>query len=218
MRTRRAFTLIEVVFAMLFTAMVLGAVTSLYAFATVRLSDAYTQSSLYDQLNGMADRMESVLRNAKTAASADSGATLNVTMPLNGIDTDGDGVNDAWYPNKSDSTGNATQDAGGHVWFYNAGLTGAFKSGSGYIWVAETASSATPTSSNTDKAFCLYYGGKQKFPLVTGLSFTVNSVAHFVTFTLTGSTQIGSEQSASSVDTSARSASVTRTVSWRNWR
>lgn len=215
---RRGFTLIETVLAVALSAMVIGVIATLYGFATIRLSDAYTKSSLADQLNSFADRLDLTIRNAKTCVSAEGGATLNCSMPTNGVDTDGDGVDDTWYADKSDASGNAQYTAGGHAWFYNAGAVGTYHTGTGNIWTAETVGATAPSAANTDKKFCNYFSGPARFPLVTGLSVTVNAAGHSVTYTLTGSTQIGSEKAASADDTTSRTVTLTRTVAWRNYK
>ncbi|HTQ12171.1 MAG TPA: hypothetical protein VMI31_19060, partial [Fimbriimonadaceae bacterium] len=86
MTRSRAFTMIELVLTVSLTVIVLVAVSGTYVFASVRLSDAYTKSSLYDQIGGIADRIQATVRNADTCATRDGGSTLVCGMPIDGVD------------------------------------------------------------------------------------------------------------------------------------
>jgi len=191
--------------------LVLSAVSATYVFATVRLSDAYTRSSLDDQLNGIANRIEATIRNADTCTVSDGGSTLVCGMPVDGIDTDGDGHKDTYYPDGTDANGNGTYTVGNSVWFYQANSTGAYGSGSGYVWRAERSNSGTASLADLDRSFAYYEDRILRYPLVNSVSFSVDASNKTVTFTLAGSTRIGAETSTGVTD-----ATNGRTVEWRN--
>lgn len=214
---RRAFTLIEVTLTVALIATVTGAVISLFGFATVRLCDAYTRVMVSDQINAVADRIESTIREAHSCTI--SGTALVCTMPNAGKDIDGDGHLDLYNPSGIDASGYATYTAGNYVWYYAAGVTGDYGSGSGCVWRAEPTTSASPTMTDLDTSFAYYYGGKAKNPLVSTLTVLVASAARSVTFTVGANGSIGRTVQNLSGDTNAvRSVTVTRTVVWRNWR
>ncbi len=209
--------MIELLITISISAIVLGVMTMLFGFASVRLSDTYTQSALYDQVNGVADRVEANIRKADSCASRDAGATLVCSMPQNGIDTDGDGQKDTYYPDKTDANGAEQYTVGSYVWFYNAGSTGAYSVGSGGVWRSERTTVATVTLSDVDSSFGFYYGSVRRYPLVASASFVVNAALKTVTFTITGSTRMGSESGGNADGTTlGRTVTVTRTVEWRN--
>lgn len=209
--------MIELLITVSISAIVLGVMTMLFGFASVRLSDTYTQSALYDQVNGVADRIEATIRNADSCAIKDAGATLTCAMPVNGVDTDGDGHDDTYYPDKADKNGTEQYTVGSYVWFYNAGSTGAYSVGSGAVWRAQRVNTATVILSDVDTSFAYYYGSNRRYPLVTSVSFVVNASQRTVTFTVNGSTRMGAELGGSTDGTSlGRTVAVTRTVEWRN--
>jgi Tfp pilus assembly protein FimT len=216
MRRRSAFTLIEMVLCVALTAIVIGVMATLYGFAAVRLSDAYTKTSLYDQMNSVADRIESTIKNARTC-SLDVSGNLKCNMPVNGIDSDGDGYFDTYYPDSTDANGMGHYSAGNTVWFYDAGSNAAYGTGSNYVWRAEVPGLTAPTSLNLDHSFGYYYNGNIRYPLVTSTTFVVSPATQTVTFTVTGSVRIGSENFVTtSEDNTNRVITLTRTVCWRN--
>lgn len=203
------------------TAIVIGVMATLYGFAAVRLSDAYTRSSLSEQVNGVADKIELTIRNAHSCA-LDPNGNLRCVMPLDGVDSDGDGHYDSYYPFQLDTNGEGLYGSGPAVWFYNAGPDAIYNSGlSGNVWSADMRGSLglTPTPATLDHAFAYYYDGNLRYPLVTGLSFSLNAATHSITYTVSGSTGIGAETSQrTGADTSGRDLSITRTVTWRNFK
>jgi len=209
--------MIELVVTVALTVIVLTAVSGSFVFASVRLSDAYTKSVLNDQMNGIADRMEATIRNAVTCSVSDGGSTLVCSMPVDGVDSDGDGYKDTYYPDSTDSGGDGVYSVGDQVWFYQADITGTYDSGSGYVWRAERASGGTAAAGDIDRSFAYYDNRILRYPLVNSVAFTVNATTQTVTFTITGSTRIGAETSAGVTDPSnGRTISLTRTIEWRN--
>src|SRR5579862_2787477 len=129
--------MVEMMLTVAPTGIVVGVMATMFGFVSVRLSDSYTKASLYDQVNGVADRIEVSIRNAVTCSSPDAGFSLVCSMPVNGVDTDGDGYRDTYYPDGTDSKGAGTYSVGRYVWFYQAGSGGTFGSGSGQVWRAD---------------------------------------------------------------------------------
>lgn len=214
---RRAFTLIELSITIALTGIVVGVMATMFGFAASRLSDTYTKSSLYNQVNGVADRIEATIRNADSCSTKDSGTTLVCQMPMSGVDSDGDGHNDTYYPDHVDANGAGLYTVGSYVWFYQASSSGSYGAGSGSVWRGEQTGSGTLTRSALDRAFAYYYLTSMRYPLVNSLSFTVNSTAHTVTFSVTGSTRMGAETSVGATDSnSSRTLTLTRTIMWRN--
>lgn len=215
---RRAFTMVELMITIVLTGIVVGTIAGMYGFIAVRLTDSFSQSSVCDQVKSVADTIETSIRNADSCTTADGGATLICSMPVNGVDTDGDGYNDAYYPDKTDANGVGQYTVGSYVWFFRAGTTGLYHTslGSSLIWRADSTSKTSPKMSENDKSFMVYPGGNLRHPLVTTVAFTVNASSKTVTYTVTGSSRIGSESTETSDANSSRILAVTRTVQWRN--
>ncbi len=213
----RGFTIIEMMITVSVTATVMMAVVSLFGFAAVRLSDAYTQVVVTNQLNSVADSIEATIREAHSCRV--SGTALVCSMPNAGTDTNQDGHLDSYDPSGVTSSNYATYTVGNYVWYYVAGSAGTYGTGTGYVWRAEPTTAANPTSYDTDSSYGFYYAGNKQFDLVSTLSVVVTSASRSVQFTVGANAAIGRTVQDSSGDSNTmRSPTVTRTVVWRNWR
>lgn len=211
--------MIELTITVSLTALVVGVVASLYSFVSVRLCDAYTQSLVIDQVNDVADKIEATIRNADSCRTLDAGAILSCSMPKNGVDSDGDGHYDAYYPDKVDAKGEGQYTVGRYYWFFQAGSDGAYQGATtGYIWRADSDSAAKPAKSDVDTDFIYYPGPAKKIRnnLVHMVQFAVDDATKTVTYTVTGGSRMGSENTDTSDLNASRVVSVTRTVAWRN--
>jgi len=214
---KRGSTMVELLVTISITGFVVGAVATLFGFSSVRLSDTYGSAMVQDQVTDVADSIEATIRNAITCEVANSGATLKCVMPLNGIDTDEDGVNDTYYPDKIDSKGTGQYSEGNIVWFYANGPVMTYTASKSNVWRSEKAGSTSPNTAVQDNSFSYYYGGNRNYPLVNYVTYSVDAASKTVTFSVYASTSIGKEASAGATkDSSTRTTPVTRTVQWRN--
>ncbi|MBS1713116.1 MAG: prepilin-type N-terminal cleavage/methylation domain-containing protein [Armatimonadetes bacterium] len=214
---RRGFTMIELMMTVALSAMVIGVMAGMYGFTSTRLADAYTKAVLVDQTTDVADRIEASFRNATVCIEQDGGNAVQCLMPANGVDTDGDGHLDTYYPDDNNADGTGAYSAGNYVWFFMAGASSTYKSGSGFLWRAEKSNSSDPSLGDIDRTFSHYYNTRLRYPLVKSVTFTVDMAEHTVTFKVVGTTRLSEESTTNATeDGTIRTMTVKRKVRWRN--
>jgi len=199
------------------SAMVIGAMAGIYGFASTRLADAYTKAVLVDQTTELADKVEATVRNASVCLEQDGGRAIQCVMPANGVDTDGDGHLDTYYPDDNNADGSGAYSNGKYVWFFLAGASSTYGSGSGVVWRAERSDSADPSLGDIDRSFSHYYSSKLRYPLVGSVQFSVDLAERTVTYKVTGTTRLSTDSSSNTSEAAtSRSMVVIRKVRWRN--
>lgn len=197
---------------------ILGAVASLYLFTVQQCGQATAAVGPTQQANGAMDAIRSTVRESMDCTIVSAGGTsgLRCTLPANALDTDGDGVNDAWMPTKFSSSGKASYTKGLRVWYYLGSSTGAFTPGT-TLWRATRTDDANPTAANADQAWSLYYGGKSRYPLIDTLAFSVSATTALATVTITASASARKPEGSGATATAQdkQSASLTQAMAWR---
>lgn len=213
---KRGFTMIEMMIVVTLTAMIVGVVASLFAFTSYRLSDSFTQSLVIDQATTVANDIEKTVRNATNCTVRDAGATLVCTMPKTGIDSDGDGYDDTFYPDKTNNKGIEVYSNGDQCWYFNSDANGLYGTGAGMVWKADSTGPGSPAQADNNHAFMRHRGGALRNPLVRSVTFDVNVPSKTVTFTVLSAARMGSTSADTSDTKNSRTISITRSVVWRH--
>lgn len=222
MRKRRGTTLVEMALALSLTALVLGVLAVLYGFTMGRLAHATANFGATNDASLAANAIGQTIRDAYSCTTVTSnGKTgLRCTMPANATDRDGDGKQDTYLISSVSRRGLERTVAGRRVWYYLGDSTGAFGTTGTILWRAERTDDSNPTASDVDRAFAYVNTTQPRYPLISSLTFSVDSTALTVTFTISASALTRAVRSAPAGEATNQSYShtETRTAFWRNWR
>lgn len=218
-RRRRGTTLLELVLVIALQMIVLGAVATLYLFTVQQCGQATAAVGPLEQANAAMDAMTATIRQSMVCAAVKVGSVtgLRCTLPGNAFDTDGDGVADAYAPDKYDANGKATYSKGTRVWYYLADSTGAFGTTGTVLWRATRTDDKNPTAADVDASWSLYYAGKPRYGLIDTLGFTVSGASAYVTVAISASASARApESSGASADVRDQQiTNLSQTASWR---
>ena len=221
MRKRAAFTLVEMSLVLTLTALIIGVLTVLYGYTLERLAHATANFAATDDAYLSSNDINDVVRNAYSCTTVTlNGVTgLKCTLPANGSDKDGDGKLDSWMLTSVSRRGLEKVATGKRVWFYLGNTTGAFGTTGTILWKAERSDDVNPTASDANSRYAYVTSTRLRYPLISSLSFTVNSSAQTVVTTVVAGSLTRAERTPGSESTSmSYSHTETRTSFWRNWR
>jgi hypothetical protein len=208
--------------ALALTAMVLGVLTVLYGFTMGRLAHATASFTASDDAFRAANVISDTVRYANSCTTVTSGGNtgLKCIMPANATDRDGDGRQDTYLFTKVSRRGLEQSVAGRRVWYYMSDSTGAFAvSGGTVLWRAERQDDAVPLTADGEKTFAYVAPNRPRFPLVSSVSFNVDSINLTVTTTITASALTRADRTAGTEAANQSYKHIdTRTTFWRNWR
>src|SRR3954466_2307673 len=184
MSRRRAVTLVELMVGMVMVVVLTFATTSLYTYATKRVSAQSAESAVQMQTNQLAIELNKMVSQAKTCHIAVNGAAtaLVCEMPASGTDQDFDGVLDHFVPDGSVG-GKEVYNTGFYVWFYMSDSSGVWGYSGSYMWRAIANTAASPGPANVDAGWSKYYGGTDKWRLIDNVTFTSDPITQMASFT-----------------------------------
>lgn len=220
---QRGFTLVEVTLAMTLSALVIGVTTMAYAHTVVKTSRAMAQTNVLLQVQTFLDEVDRTVANAISCQLVSSGGKtgLKCIMPAAGSDKDGDGVLDTYKPASVNRRQLAKYSPGKRVWFYQSDATGAFAASGAITWKAVRSDDVLPTAGDALSKWAYYSGtSRAKFNLVDQVGFALGADSQSIVTTVRASSQVRSERIMTTAMASASdyAISLSRTVSWRNWR
>lgn len=219
---KRGTSLVEVLMAVLLTAMIVGAVSAIYGFATARAAHTVANQNSTEQSTRLLDAIESSIRNAVTCDLVNIGgqSVLRCTMPANGTDTDGDGVDDRFDVLSVGRRGTDKWGTGQRVWYFIADSSGVPGTTGTIPWRAVRNDSSVISSGDVDRKWTYPYGGTRcAFGQITSLTYTINATYHVVTVSVAAGTLIRASRTPANDEPSmSDSSSLKRIAYWRNWR
>jgi prepilin-type N-terminal cleavage/methylation domain-containing protein len=219
---RRGFTMIEMTLVMALSALILGAVACLYSFTTTRAGTAVASAACQAQAIVVMNEITKIvdMSNICSITTIGANSALTCIVPSKTTDFDGDGYPDWATPSSASRRGFDKWGQGYHIYFYTSDATGTPANTGPYIWRAKRSDWNTPTVTDSDQNWSLYYAGNVRYPLITSVTFSVNSVLRTVTINVRASDLRRADRSATAADAAnlQSSISLTRTVYWRNWR
>jgi hypothetical protein len=119
MHRLRGATLIEMVFTLSLTAMVITTTVTLYAFVAIRSGDSITKYNSFQQTKDLMGAISDVASNAISCTNVSIGSVtaLKCTMPNTGTDRDRDGLLDTYDPAGVYKTLKEYYSPGKRIWF-----------------------------------------------------------------------------------------------------
>lgn len=235
---KRGMTLIEATLTMALSAMVIGVMATLYAFASARSAHAVANQAGTYQASKLLDEIQKIVHASTVCSAATIGSAnaIKCTLPTQGIDRRGKDCTDKFNSNGSapcesdppsrfrpqhaSRRGAEEWGANQRVWFYLSNASGTPGTAGTYVWRARRNDDLTPTSSNIDSSWAAYYAtGPVAFNLISLFTLSVNAANQSVTVSVRAGSVIGAKRIATTQE-SAISDSITasRTIYWRNWR
>ncbi len=222
---RGGFTMVEMMLVTAISASLMLIVASLYAFTTYRTAHSIATTNVSLQVRAFADFIENTVQNANSCVAVSNGGNkaLKCIMPTTGLATNSYGLYSSYKPASGDSSG-LHWGQGNRRWIYWSNTGGNFLSitTGTILWVSETTDDTLPVLANAYSNFTYYYGNAAipNWDLIDTFTFSTNSSANQVTFTVSASDMIrtgASSTTARSTDAaSSRVFSITRTVTWRH--
>ncbi|HZH98511.1 MAG TPA: hypothetical protein VEX38_06025, partial [Fimbriimonadaceae bacterium] len=155
-----------------------------------------------------------------------NGTALMLTMPLIGVDKNGDGVLDVYTPFGVGSAGIEKYGEGKRLWYYQAGSSGDINSSGSLIWRAWTNDDTLPTIAQVDRDWSYYYGNTSRYRwnFIDSLSFSLpgdGSGKQHVDLAIVASALARAERRSGGIaseSTQSSSITLSRRIFWRNWR
>lgn len=220
---RRAFTLVETLLASVLTAIVVGALISLYTLVATRTVRAYSESLAIWQSSKVADTISAYVSNAVEVAvvNVNGVSCLKCTMPDLGKYPNGSGRFDLYEPNAVIGLSAEQFNPGSRVWFYLGDASGNPSAIGTHVHKAVRSDEANPGPGDLDTAWEQYPGSTgRRWTLVSSATFLYNATYRYVTFSVSANTMsFGERQAVGTTATANRyDITITRRVLARNFR
>jgi prepilin-type N-terminal cleavage/methylation domain-containing protein len=224
---KRGFSLVELLFVVAVSTLVMGVTVSLYGYSMTRLAQGAARFSTENQACMLLDEIDMVVQDSVAVAviGTANGPALRCTLAQTSAkvaEADGSGSDAARSktaePISTTKRGFAKHGIGKRVWFYRAGSTGTFGSVGTYVWRAERNDDSNPTPADLTNNWSGYYGTtQQRFPLVTGMTFTVDLTNCIVNATVTSRSLWRDERTGDTGDRASQTFTESRSIGWRHW-
>lgn len=221
MHKKAAFTLVEMTLVLALTALVVGVMTVLYGFTMERLAHATADFAATDDAFLAANDIGKLVAGANSCVAVTAGTItgLKCTMPATGTDKDGDGHLDSWALGNVSRRGLEEVRLGKRDWFYLSDSTGAFGTPGTILWKAERSDDLNPTTSDAISKYANLTRTQLRYPFISNVTFTVNSAAQTVTYTVTAGSLIRAARTPGAEASNVSYTHVeTRTSFWKYWR
>lgn len=226
MTKARGFTLVELLFVTVITAIIVGSLGSLFLFVANRAAQTMSKNSVLMQAQALADELDATFSQAQGCVLIPIRTGVNgikCVLPSVGTDSEGDGVIDKYGAAWIGPTGREGFGTGKRVWFYmsnSGGLTANAVVKGGVLWRAWRNDDSLPTSSDIDAKFAYYYDRTvNKWNLIDRIDYTINANGT-ITYTIVANKLRRAERQANAADSSSdqETFNLTRTVYCKNWR
>jgi hypothetical protein len=213
--------MVEMMVTTAITAVLIGIAAALYVYSSYRTAHSMASNFVLSQVRDLTKVLENTVSNATSCSIQINGTNtaLKCVMPSTGLDYNSWGVYKSYVP-ASANTGVIHWGTGKRRWFYLSDNTGAFVNLLGtQLSMAERADDVIPLSTDAITNFTYYYGATSQYRwnLIDSVSFSVNSAANTVTYTINASDLVraGTAMGSSTDTAGGRKLSITRTVYWR---
>jgi hypothetical protein len=193
----------------------------LYGYTMERLAHATADFAASDDAFLSSNDIGTVIKNSYSSSTVTlNGVTgLKCIMPSTGTDKDGDGHLDSWTLAAVSRRGYEKISLGKRVWFYLGDSTGTFGTSGTILWKAERSDDLNPTGSDAITKYSYLTSTRLRYPLISSLSFSVNSAAQTVTYTVVAGSLTRAERTpGTEASNQSYTHTETRTAFWRYWR
>ncbi len=134
MASKRGASLIELMFTLSLTVMVMATTVTLFAFVAIRTGDSVTKYNTYQQTKDLMSAISDVASNAISCTNVTIGSVtaLKCAMPNAGSDRDNDGIYESYNPAGIYKTLKEYYNPGKRIWFipstspFSLGTSGKF--------------------------------------------------------------------------------------------
>ena len=122
MVSKRGASLIELMFTLSLTVMVMATTITLFAFVAIRTGDSVTKYNTYQQTKDLMSAVSDVTSNAISCTNVTIGSAtaLKCTMPNFGVDRDNDGIFESYNPAGIYKTLKEYYNPGKRIWFISS--------------------------------------------------------------------------------------------------
>ena len=224
---KRAFSLVELLFVVALTGIVMGVTVSLYSYTMTRLAQGTARFATENQARSLVDEIEIVVRDSVAVTVVSSGGypglrctlagTSKRTVASSATGTESRNSKTA-DPVATTKRGYDKHTYGKRVWFYMAGPTGNFGTAGTYIWRAEKNDDTVTTSADVSPNWASFYGNAaQRFPLVVSLRFAVDATNSVATVSASSRQLWRDERTGTGSETESQVFTETRSIGWRHW-
>ena len=165
--------MVEMLLVVSMTALIVGAVTAIYAYTVERLGNGLADARTQRQAEYGLDVVDTTINKAQSCSLVYvSGVPcVKCTMPANCSDANGDGILDTCTPDAINRRSLERWGNGYRVWFYMADATGVPGVPGSLLWMAQRTDDGTPTSVNTVAAYTYFPGNtKVRLDLIQSLT------------------------------------------------
>jgi len=224
---RRAFSLVELLFVVALTGIVMGVTVSLYGYTMTRLAQGTARFTTENQARSLVDEIEIVVRDSVNVTIVSSGGNTGLRCTLAGTSKRTVASSASGTESRNSKTADPVSTTkrgwdrhtlGKRVWFYRAGATGNFGTPGTYIWRAERNDDSVPTTADISPNWASFYGNtSQRFPLVVSLSFAVDSTNSVAAITASSRQLWRDERTGTGSEKESQLFTESRTVGWRHW-
>jgi prepilin-type N-terminal cleavage/methylation domain-containing protein len=224
---KRAFSLVELLFVVALTGIVMGVTVSLYGYTMTRLAAGTARFTTENQARSLVDEIEIVVRDSVTVTVVSSGGNTGLRCTLAGTSkrttaSAGTGTESrnskTADPVSTTKRGYDKHTLGKRVWFYMAGPTGNFGTAGTYVWRAERNDDTVPTSADISPNWASFYGNSaRRFPLIVSLNFAVDTTNFVATITAVSRQLWRDERTGTGAEKESQLFTETRSVGWRHW-
>ena len=182
MSTRRGATLIEMTLAVVLTALIVGSATLLYSFIAIRTADAVSRFSTLQSCTTLSSAIRSVAMTAVKVESKNLGgrAALVCTIPKEGVDRNGDGVQDYPQPDSTNKLLRESYEPDERIWFYPANATGTPGTSGNFWFMAIRTDDSNPTVTNINSDWSFWQAGQPKVSISGTVTFSVIAASRLV--------------------------------------
>jgi prepilin-type N-terminal cleavage/methylation domain-containing protein len=176
MKKRNGFSLIEMLVTLVAGTVVIVTTASLYGFIALRASDSVSQYNAINDLQVLYGELGDHVSHAVSAEIVTFGErdALKLTMPVNGVDKDDDGIFDTWNIIDVNSMNREVWGVGIRLWYYTADITGNPNSEGRYVFRAIRNDDLTITTSDIDRQWSFVEAGHPRVYVPGDIIFSNN--------------------------------------------
>lgn len=216
--------MVEMMLAVVMTALVIGGVTGVYAYTMERMSYGVADARTQGEAEYGIDVIDSTISMAQSCTLVSIGGIpcLKCVMPAVCTDNNGDGILDHCTPDAINRRSLERWGTGYRVWFYLSDLTGTAGNQGSSLWMAKRSDDLNPTPSDDVKAFTYFPGNsKLRLTLLQALTASTSTMSNACSAQLSFGAYAGQGNGAAPSSASPATSyqfSLARTTYMHGWR
>lgn len=227
MTSKRGFTLVELVFTVAITAVIVGALGGLFVFVGTRAAQTVAKNGVLLQTQALSEELDAIFSQAQSCTLVHLRGAIDgikCTLPAVATDADADGIVDKFGTDRVGPTGREGYGFGRRVWIYmsdSTGLTSNVMASGGTVWRAWRNDDLLPTAGDIDMKFAYYYGDRNRprWNFIHSINYSIDTKGT-ITYAIIATKLRRAERRADAGDAYAdfEALRLSRTVVCDNWR